>query len=82
MVFSCSLLHPSKNEDENEKLGGFLALQLKKNSIFIVFYQSILLKAGCFSSSFPKDGNFQSWALVLFCIENNLSNRKYANAQL
>ena len=63
---------------------GIFALQLKKNYIFILFYQSFLklfyqsflsaileahflsiIEAGCFSSPCPKEGYFQSWALVV-----------------
>ena len=42
---------------------GFLALKLKKNSIFIIFYkkQVVLVVLA------PKEGYFQSW-------ENNISN--------
>ena len=54
----------------------FLALLIRKNSIFITFYQSFFTQNSIFFSSIccPKEGYFQSWALVVFCIENNLSN--------
>ena len=43
----------------------FLALLLNKNCILTFSINYFLQEAGCFSSPCPKEGYFQSWALVL-----------------